>query len=161
MFKIFNYLSNKTNLKLLSFVVCLQSFVKLIKPPVTTLSIKGFFFFFFLPYRCIKAVVNISYRRKSFSHFRNIAKILQVQVFQSFISPFRSNFQKVTYITTHNNRNGIFHYPKNHILCEKSLNRNEFFYDNDFHLYRFRPFVLIFWDTKPLLQSNISNMHYR
>ena len=56
-FSIFNYLSNKANLKPLSFVVCLQQFVKHIDPQVQPYHLNVSV----LPYRCIKAVIILSY----------------------------------------------------------------------------------------------------
>ena len=56
----FNYLSNKADLKLISFVVCLQQFVKHINPQLQPCHIN----MSFLPYRCIKAAVNLSYHGK-------------------------------------------------------------------------------------------------
>ena len=56
-FSTFNYLSNKANLKPLSFVVCLQLFVKYINPQVQLYHLNVTF----LPYRCIKAVIILSY----------------------------------------------------------------------------------------------------
>ena len=76
-----------------------------------------FFFSAFQMYKSSRKPILSSYVLVISVH---IAKILQVQVFQSFISPLRSHFQQVTYITTHTHWNGIHHYPKNPILCEKS-----------------------------------------
>ena len=59
-FSTFNYLSNKANLKPLSFVVCLQQFVKHINPQVQPYHLNVSF----LPYRCIKAVIILSYHRE-------------------------------------------------------------------------------------------------
>ena len=59
-FSTFNYLSNKANLKPLSFVVCLQHFVKHINPQVQPYHLNESF----LPYRCIKAVIILSYHRE-------------------------------------------------------------------------------------------------
>ena len=52
-----NYHSNKANVKFLYFVVCLQQFFKHIDPHVQP----GHFNVTFLPYVCIKVVVNLSY----------------------------------------------------------------------------------------------------
>ena len=59
-FSTFNYLSNKANLKPLSFVVCLQQFVKHINSQVQPYHLNVSF----LPYRCIKAVIILSYHRE-------------------------------------------------------------------------------------------------
>ena len=59
----FNYLSNKAYLKPLSFVVCLQQFVKHINPQVQPYHLNVPF----LPYRCIKAVIILSYHRENSS----------------------------------------------------------------------------------------------
>ena len=59
-FSTLNYLSNKANLKPLSFVVCLQQFVKHINPQVQPYHLNVSF----LPYRCIKAVIILSYHRE-------------------------------------------------------------------------------------------------
>ena len=59
-FSTFNYLSNKANLKPLSFVVCLQQFVKHINPQVQPYHLNVSF----LPYRCIKVVIILSYHRE-------------------------------------------------------------------------------------------------
>ena len=59
-FSTFNYLSNKSNLKLLSFEVCLQQFVKHIN-----LQLQPYYLnMTFPPYRCIKAVIILSYDRE-------------------------------------------------------------------------------------------------
>ena len=80
----------------------------------------------------------------------HIAKLLQMQVCQSFISPFRTYFQQVMYVTTHNYWNGILHYSKNQsYFMWDILTRRSYFDDYDFHLHRFRPFVLKFWETQP------------
>ena len=63
-FKTFSYLSNKANLKFISFVVCLQQFVKHINPKLKHYHLN----MSFLPYRCIKAATNLSYHHK-FSSF--------------------------------------------------------------------------------------------
>ena len=59
-FSTFNYLSNKANLKPLSFVVCLQQFVKHINPQVQPYHLNVSF----LPYRCRKAVIILSCHRE-------------------------------------------------------------------------------------------------
>ena len=56
----FDYLSNKANLKPLPFVVYLQQFVKHIYPQVHPYHLNVSF----LPYRCIKAVIILSYHRE-------------------------------------------------------------------------------------------------
>ena len=56
-FSTVNYLSNKANLKLLSFVVCLQQFVKHINPQLQPYHLNVSF----LLHRCIKAVIILSY----------------------------------------------------------------------------------------------------
>ena len=62
-FSTFNYLSNKAILKPLSFVVCLQQFIKHINPQVQPCHLNVSF----LPYRCIKAVIILSYHRECLS----------------------------------------------------------------------------------------------
>ena len=69
-FSSFNYLSHKANLKPLSFVVCLQQFVKHIN-----LQVQPYHFnVSFLPYRCIKAVIILSYHYKCSSFLYTLLK---------------------------------------------------------------------------------------
>ena len=67
---LFNYLSNKTILKPLSFVVCLQLFVKHVNPQVQPYHLNVSF----LPYRCIKAVTILSYHRECSSFLYTLLK---------------------------------------------------------------------------------------
>ena len=69
-FSTFNYLSHKANLKPLSFVVCLQQFVKQIKPQVQPHHLNVSF----LPYRCIKDVIILSYHRECSSFLYTLLK---------------------------------------------------------------------------------------
>ena len=69
-FSTFNYLSHKANLKPLSFVVCLQQFVKHISPQVQPYH----FNVSFLPYRCIKAVIILLYHCECSSFLYTLLK---------------------------------------------------------------------------------------
>ena len=69
-FSTFNYLSIKANLKLLSFVVCLQQFVKHIIPQLQPYHLNVSF----LPYRCIKAVIILSYHCECLSFLYTLLK---------------------------------------------------------------------------------------
>ena len=69
-FSTFNYLSKKANLKTLSFVVCLQQFVKHINPQVQPYHLNVSF----LPYGRIKAVIILSYHRECSSFLYTLLK---------------------------------------------------------------------------------------
>ena len=69
-FSTFNYLWNKAKLKLLSFVVCLQQFVKHMNPQLQPYNLSVSF----LPYRCIKAVIILSYHRECSSFLYTMLK---------------------------------------------------------------------------------------
>ena len=77
-FSTFNYLSNIANLKPLSFVVCLQQFVKQINPPSTTSSFKCVFSALQMYKSCHNPIIT-SWMLVISVH---IAKILQVQIFK-------------------------------------------------------------------------------
>ena len=81
-FSTFNYLSNKANLKLLSFVVCLQQFVKHINPRVQPdhLNVS------FLPYRCIKAVIILSYHRECSSCLCTLLKYFKYKYLKFYFT---------------------------------------------------------------------------
>ena len=86
-FSTFNYLSNKANLKLLSFVVCLQQFVKYINPQLQPYHLNVSF----LPYRCIKAVIILSYHRESSSFLHTLLKYYMYK-YLKFYFTFRNIF---------------------------------------------------------------------
>ena len=77
-FTTFNNLSKKAHLKLLPFVVCLQHFVKHINPKLQPYHLNVSF----LPYRCIKAVVIISYQRKFSSFLYTLLKYYQCKYYK-------------------------------------------------------------------------------
>ena len=77
-FNTFNYLANKANLKLLSFVVGLQQLVKHIDPQLQTYHLNVSF----LIYRCIKTAVNLSYHRKFSSFLYTLLKYYKCKYFK-------------------------------------------------------------------------------
>ena len=153
MFSKFNYISNKANLKLLSFIVCLQQFVKHINSQLQPYHLN----MSLLPYRCIQTGIIISYHRECSSFLYTLLKYYKYKYFKFYFT-----FQNIISASNmHNNtqllkRNTSLSY----FTCE-ILTRRGCFYDYDFYMHRFGHFVLIFWDTKPLIQYNISNIHYR
>ena len=82
----FNYLSNKVNLKPLSFVVYLQQFVKYINPQVQPYHLNVSF----LPYRCIKAVIILSYHRECSSFLYILLKYYKFKYLKLYFT-----FQKI------------------------------------------------------------------
>ena len=81
-FSTFNYLSNKANLKLLSFVVCLQQFVKHINPQLQAYHLNVSF----LPYRCIKVVIILSYHRECSSFLYTLLKYYKYKYFKFYFT---------------------------------------------------------------------------
>ena len=86
-FSTFNYLSHKANLKPLSFVVCLQQFVKHINPEVQSyhLNVSS------LPYRCIKAVIILSYHCEYSSFLYKLLKYYKYK-YSKFYFTFQNIF---------------------------------------------------------------------
>ena len=80
-FNTFNDLLNKVNLKLISFVVCLQQFVKYITPQLQPYHLN----MSFLPYRCIKAAVNLSYHRKFLSFLYTLLNYYKCKYFKVLV----------------------------------------------------------------------------
>ena len=78
----FNYLSNKANLKPFSFVVCLQQFIKYINPQVQPYHLNVSF----LPYKCIKAVIIISYHRACLSFLYTLLKYYKYKYFKFYFT---------------------------------------------------------------------------
>ena len=78
-FSTFNYLSCRANLKFLSFVVCLQQFVKHLNPQLQPYHLNVSF----LPYRCIKAVVILSYHRECSSFLYTLLKYYKYKCLKS------------------------------------------------------------------------------
>ena len=86
-FSTFNYISNKANLKLLSFVVCLQHFVKRINPQLQPYHLNVSF----LPYRWIKAVIILSYHRECLSFLYTLLKYYNTNIWEIDTTPTRNN----------------------------------------------------------------------
>ena len=78
-FSTFNYLSCRANLKFLSFVVCLQQFVKHLNPQLQPYHLNVSF----LPYRCIKAVIILSYHRECSSFLYTLLKYYKYKCLKS------------------------------------------------------------------------------
>ena len=95
-FSTFNYLSNKANLKPLSFVVCLQQFFKHINPQVQPYHLNVSF----LPYRCIKAVITLSYHHECSSFLYILLKYYKYKYLKFYFT-----FQKI--FSASNVRNNI------------------------------------------------------
>ena len=109
-FSTFYYLSHIADLKPLSFVVFLQQFVKHINHKVQPYHLNVSFFAIQMFKSCHNPIISLW----MFIISVHIAEILQLQL---QITPFRTYFQQVTCVTTHNYWKGILHYP---IFCAKS-----------------------------------------
>ena len=133
-FNTFNYLSNKVNLKLLSFVVRLQQLVKHITPQLQPYHLN----LSFLPYIRIKAVIILSYHRECSSFLYTLLKYYKYKYLKFYFT-----FQKI--FSASNVRNNTQLLKRNpslsYFLCE-ILTRRSCFYNYDFYLHRFRHFVL-------------------
>ena len=129
MFSTFSYLSNKANLKLLSFIVCLQQFVKHIKPQVQPYHLHVSF----LPYRCIKAVIILSHHRECSSFLYTLLKYYKYKYLRFYFT-----FQNI--FSASNVRNNTKLLKRNpslsYFLCE-NLTRRSCFYNYGFYMHRF------------------------
>ena len=132
-FNTFNYLSNKAYLKLLSFVVCLQQFVKHINPQVKSYHLNVSF----LPYRCIKAVIILSYHRKCSSFLHILLKYYKYKYLK-----FHFTFQNIFSASSVRNNTQLLKRKSSlsYFLCE-ILTRRSCFYNYDFYMHRFGHFV--------------------
>ena len=131
MFSTFNYLSNKANLKRLSFVVCLQQFVKHINS-----QLQPYLNVSFLPYRCIKAVIIRSYHSECSSFLYTLLKYYKYKYFKFYFT-----FQNI--FSASNVRNNTLLQKRNPSLSFflREILTRSCFYNYDFYMHRFGHFV--------------------
>ena len=130
MFSTFNYLSNKANLKLLFFVICLQQFVKHINPQLQPCHLNVSF----LPYRCIKAVIILTYHRERLSFLYTLLKYYRHKYFKFYFT-----FQNIFSASIVRNNTSLL--KRNPLLSYFMCERRSCFYKVDFYMHGFGHFV--------------------